>query len=61
MEHFVHVSDVESDFVPLKGDQASLYFSSNLKYCVYDTHLPELKGLQNRLYLKLKIVTIGVL
>ena len=31
LEHFVHVSDVESDFVPLKGDQASLDFSSNLK------------------------------
>merc|ERR1712211_223375 len=23
LEHFVHVSDVESDFVPLKGDQVS--------------------------------------
>ena len=38
MEHFVHVSDVESDFVPLKGDQASLDFSSNLKYCVCMIH-----------------------
>ena len=25
-EHFVHVSDIESDFVPLKGDKVGVGF-----------------------------------
>ena len=26
-EHFVHVSDIESDFVPMKGDKVETFFS----------------------------------
>ena len=38
-EHFVHVSDVESDFVPLKGDQVSSCFSLSLSFLVFGSDM----------------------